>query len=140
MILLKWSHKCNISDVYYQTGFVQCVYLEACFDYPTVEVTETVKANVKGNDIIKDFNQAQRCSFSVCEIPDVWINPLTMIRAHSNIELIDIDSGTKYDIKDLRFTSAPDGTKCTSTGTFTFLVDRIVPSGCCVEADLIKIE
>ena len=138
MILLKWSHKCNIADVYYQTGFSQCVYLDANWDYPLIESTEVVKADLNGDDILKYYNQTQRCSFQVCGIPDTWISPLTLIRAHSDIELIDIETGEKFSLKDFRFTSTPDGTKCTSLGTFSFLAERIITSSCCEEDELIK--
>jgi len=139
MILLKWSHKCNIGGIKYQTGFEQSVYLDGSFDYPNVTAEETVKTDINGNSILKTYNQSQRCAFTVCEIPDVWLPVFTLIRAHSNITMCDTETGEITTLKDFNFTSAPDGGKCFSTGVFSFLAERFNPSGCCEEGQLIKL-
>ena len=132
---ITWWNDCD-GENYFQNGYKNEVYFEACWDSPVPTVTEEIKFDGNLNPTIKTSRVSNKCVFEVLDIFDAQIFALTCIRNHDHITITDMISEQELEVIDFTFTPSQQN-DCFQKGRFVFEVGKCLRSGCCKNGTIV---
>lgn len=131
---ITFANPCDIGNVYYQTGFVQWIYLDAELSKPDfIDETEE-DIDEEGNTLLTFQKLSKRYRLTAF-VPEYIVNALKTLPMHDAVGLQYTDGTVSMDMKNIKVESEfdDDFNGCMATVAITFESDNvIVKSGCCV--------
>ncbi len=133
-IKLSIGSTCDIADIYYQSGMIQTVYLDADLSKP--EYVEEVEEEIEedGTTIQTYQKLSKRYKFQVL-VPEYLVDALKLLPMHNQVSMAYTNGLISMSMKNIKVEAdfEDDWNGCMAMVTISFEGDNvIVKSGCCV--------
>jgi hypothetical protein len=129
-IRLEWSNTCDLSNILYQTGFINQIYLLADVGKPSYNLTEEGDNN-GDNEFVKSFQKWEKTHKIELLVPEFILETLSLIPLHDQITIF-LQNGTGARVKDMTISEPAWQTAgCFANVIIEFTIDYIIKTKCC---------
>lgn len=125
---IEWWNTKDMPSVLYQTGFRQKLWLRCWFARPQTVRQEEVIIDGHGKEFVTSSRQVKRYRVETLPIHDAQLFALSLIRDHSNKQLINTETGEVFQMDNFTFASEPIG-NAHSKGIIEFDVNENINTG-----------
>lgn len=129
-VLLEWKHSKNITDLVYQTGYVNRLYIDSFLCAPDYALEEEGDEN-GDKEFIPTFQRGiKKYKIEITPVPEYIADTLFLLNAHDNKKLIG-DNYIITNFQDAVFETKWVDTDCLATGIISFRKYNIIKSKTC---------
>jgi len=124
---IRFSHTKDIDPVLYPgPGYVQKMYMDACFDYPGIQRSQQVIINGEGTEVVTSAITKELRRFEVPQLIDPWLYAFSIIGDHDTVILKAITTGEEMTVNEYKFSPRDGSDGYHSVGQIEFLGDKFV--------------